>query len=143
MDHIVGAVTPLKRNQAGSVTSSGSRRSGATCFKAGCSRWVLFRHEVARGEWVGADVVGFGGPEVGVEAEDLPPVEAGLVGGAGGLTGSGEPVVGAGLLVFPADQLGGFRGPVIGHAGQGQGVLEAYACLLIAALPQLEEAEVT
>jgi hypothetical protein len=52
---------------------------------------------------VGADLVGFGGSEVGVEGEGLLPVVSSLAGCVGRLVGSGEAVVGASLLVFPAD----------------------------------------
>jgi hypothetical protein len=92
----------------------------------------------------------------------LPPVVAGVAGGAGGLMGSGEPVVGPGLLIFPADlrcqfECGGvldagmFRlavaeqdcaepvegfgliFPVAGLPGQDQRLLEVVGSLLIAA----------
>jgi hypothetical protein len=60
---------------------------------------------LCRGQ-LGADLIGFGGAEAGVEGEGLLPVTAGLADLAGSLVGSGEAVMGAALLVFPAD-LGG------------------------------------
>jgi hypothetical protein len=44
---------------------------------------------------MGADVAGFGGAKVGVEAERMPPVVPGQAGGASGLVSQGEAVMGA------------------------------------------------
>src|ERR1051326_3969112 len=74
---------------------------------------------VCRGE-MRADLVGFGGAEVGVEAERLLPVAAGLVESADGVVGPGEPAVGAGFVLFPADLGGQFqRGGMLGAGAFG------------------------
>jgi hypothetical protein len=83
-----------------------------------------------RGE-PGADVVGLGVAEFGVEGEGLLPVVAGLAGVAGGVEGVSEAVVGAGLLEFVADLAGhaerdGVLGAgIFGLADDEEGIAEA------------------
>ena len=50
----------------------------------------------------GADGVGVGDGEVGIEGESVMPMLAGLAGGAGGMVGVGQAVMGAGLFVLVA-----------------------------------------
>lgn len=73
----------------------------------------------------GADLVGFGGAEPGVEGQRVLPVAAGLAGVSGGEAGLAEAVAGAGLLVLVAGPAGqGERGGVLGAGGASLAVAQ-------------------
>ena len=80
----------------------------------------LFGAAVVEGGEVGADLVGFGQAEVGVEGQGVLVVLAGEGGVAEGAVGVAEAGVGAGLLVAVADVGGdGVGGGVVGEGVGG------------------------
>jgi hypothetical protein len=68
---------------------------------------------------LGADTLGVGQAELGIEGQGVSPVLASLIEIAGRMVGEGDPVVGAGLLI-PVSDLG----------RHGQGIRVVHTALL-------------